>query len=350
MTAKAFTNPQPHAQRSRAHLLQTVALICGVLFFPSAVIAGTPPGYYDLATGKTGAELRQDLHQIVRNHHVIPYSSSTRLDTSDFLKILDLDPLNANNVVGIYSRESEPASTFGLTTGWNREHLWCDSYGLDGVEPAYSDLHNLRAEDANVNSSRGNKFYDNSDTNSPGYQMPAHAEAPLASTDTDSWEPPAFVKGDIARALFYMAVRYTGDVSNEPGLHLTDATDQIASTTNLMGRLSTLLRWNQADPVDAAELLRNDLIFSYQTNRNPFVDHPEFVAAAYVPLLSIARSGEGISLFWTNDSALSVSVETGGFGVGWVPVPNAPVLSLTNVWTVTLPLDPGIRLFRLRVQ
>ena len=102
---------------------------------------------------------------------------------------------------------SEPASSFGLTTGWNREHLWPNSYGINGLGPAFSDLHNLRAEDWSVNSSRGTKFYAVSDHLDAHYRMPAHPEAPLASTDTDSWEPPAAVKGDIARALFYMTVR-----------------------------------------------------------------------------------------------------------------------------------------------
>ena len=86
------------------------------------------------------------MHAIVRNHHVIPYSSSA-FDTSDALRVLDEDPANSDNVVGIYSRESEPKVSFGITSGWNREHLWPNSYGLDDQEPAYSDLHNLRAED-----------------------------------------------------------------------------------------------------------------------------------------------------------------------------------------------------------
>jgi hypothetical protein len=103
-------------------------LVCGVLLVGSAASrADPPPGYYAAAEGKTGAELRQALHHVIHNHNVIPYSSSTRFDTSDVLRVLDQDPANTNNVIGIYSRQSEPASSFGLTTGWNREHLWCDS-------------------------------------------------------------------------------------------------------------------------------------------------------------------------------------------------------------------------------
>ena len=120
--------------------------------------AAAPPGYYDQAQGKAGQELREALHAIVRNHRVIPYSSSSRIDTSDALKVLDRDLANTNYVVEIYSGSNAPVASFGLTTGWNREHQWPNSYGLDDVEPAFSELHNLRACDANVNSSRGNKY------------------------------------------------------------------------------------------------------------------------------------------------------------------------------------------------
>jgi hypothetical protein len=93
----------------------------------------------------------------------------------------------------IFTGGSEPATT--NLPGYLR---------VDGIEPAYSDLQNLRAVDSNVNSSRGNKYYDTSDTNNPDYKFPAHAEAPLCSTDSDSWEPPLYDRGNIARSLFYM--------------------------------------------------------------------------------------------------------------------------------------------------
>lgn len=327
-------------------------LLCAhaVLLAALATYADPPPGYYDAVQGQAGAELRQALHQLVHNHNVIPYSSSTRFDTSDALKFLDQDPANTNSVVGIYSRQSEPASSFGLTTGWNREHLWCDSYGLDGREPAYSDLHNLRAEDMNVNSARGNKFFDISDTNSSSYKFPAHVEAPLASTDSDSWEPPAAVRGDIARTLFYMTVRYNGDVGNEPALSLTDSSVQITSTTNFMGRLSTLLRWSQADPVDSAEMLRNDRVYSYQTNRNPFIDHPEWVTAAFIPATRIERLSNGIALTWTNDAPVMLAEQCLSVGLSWTAVTNSPALTSSNIWWLSLPLESGTRLFRLSLQ
>jgi len=256
--------------------------------FSWAAQAQIPAGYYDRAAGKSGGELRWALHVIVRNHRVIPYSSATQLDTSDALKRLEEDPTDTNLVRLVYSGLSAPKAHFGDVSGWNREHLWPNSYGLDDVEPAFSDLHNLRAVDATVNSSRGNKWFDRSDLGDARYAKPAHEEALLSSADSDSWEPGEEEKGDIARALFYMAVRYTGDKAGEPRLVLTDRTDEVTSSTNLMSRLTTLLLWHLADPVDAREQRRNELVFAlYQGNRNPFVDHPEWVVHAFGPRLEV---------------------------------------------------------------
>jgi endonuclease I len=325
----------------RAHAACVFYLLAQVLA-PAVESAG----YYTNAEGKSGTGLRLALHSILSNHTVIPYSS-TRPDTSDALKVLDQDPASTNHVLLIYSRRSEPKTNFALTTGWNREHLWCNSYGLDDQEPAFSDLHNLRAIDATVNSSRGNKFYNLSNTNDLGYRNPGHAEAPLTTTDTMSWSPPDEMKGDIARALFYMAVRYTGDRTNEPALYLTDLTNQVSSATNLMGRLTTLLRWHLADPVDDRERLRNDRVDAlYQHNRNPFVDRPEWVAAAFWPVLRVQRAAAQVTLLWPVEYSGAVLETSGGFGAAWVVVTNTPIVNLTTA-TVTLLGTASQGFFRL---
>lgn len=308
-----------------------------------------PAGYYDAAAGLSGARLRQALHAIIRNHHVIPYASSSLFDTSDALRSLDRDPVIATNVVGIYSRKSEPQSSFGLTSGWNREHLWADSYGLDGVEPAYSDLNNLRAEDYNVNELRANKIFDQSNPSGPGYQKPASTEAPLASFDANSWQPPDVVKGDIARSLFYMAVRYTGDVAGEPRLVLTDRMNLISGTAAYMGRLSTLLKWANADPVDTPERARNEAVYGYQANRNPFIDHPEWVNAAFAPELSLAVVTTNLWLEWNADYTLLQLERCGTAGGPWLGVSNAAVLT-NGVNRVSLPVPTAATMFRLRLQ
>lgn len=180
---------------------QRLKLLSLFLIFVIPVFGGPPPGYYDTAIGKSGVELRDALHEIINDHISFPYSGGAT-NTSDALKRLDEDPADTNNVFLLYAQRSEPKDTFGLTTGWNREHVWPNSYGLDDVRPAYTDLFNLRAEDANVNSSRGNKYYDVSDPSANGYKEPAHVEAPLTSTDFDSWEPPDGVRAILPASFF----------------------------------------------------------------------------------------------------------------------------------------------------
>ena len=297
--------------------------------------AEPPANYYDAARGLAGGALSNALHQIIRNHIVIPYSSSSQTDTSDALRILDQDPSNPNNVWLLYAQSSLPKSALGTGDGyWDREHRWPKSYGFGTQEPAYSDLHNLHAENSNVNSARGNKYYDNADSRVAGYANPADPEAPLCKSDFDSWEPPPNTKGDLARAQFYMVIRYNGDTNNEPRLLLTDQTNRIAIGSNYMGRLSTLIAWHKADPPDATEKARNDRIYSlYQRNRNPFVDHPEWVDLIFsppftnAPRLGFSRMSNGLLLSWTATNQMARLQVRSPENGGWVDVPALPELT-----------------------
>lgn len=164
----------------------------------------------------------------------------------------------------------------GKAQGWNREHLWPRSYGLT-KGPSLTDLHNIRPADANVNSSRGNKYYGECLSESTDRCVrPANIEAsPDTETDKTKWAPPLQVRGDIARSLMYMAVRYASHQSTgNPHLQLSDSPN---SKKQEMGLLSVLLKWNEIDPPSMDEKLRNSRVCSlYQHNRNPFVDHPEY--------------------------------------------------------------------------
>jgi len=101
--------------------------------------------------------------------------------------------------------------------------------------------------------------------------------APLCTYDNNSWQPRDSEKGDIARAMFYMATRYDGSDPGTIDLELDDNPSSPASAGRF-ANLSTLLLWHQEDPVTEAERRIHQLIVNYQGNRNPFVDRPEFVA------------------------------------------------------------------------
>ncbi|HAN19824.1 MAG: hypothetical protein A2X13_12640 [Bacteroidetes bacterium GWC2_33_15] len=234
--------------------------------------AQIPTGYYDSANGLTGQELKIALYNIIKNHTTYPYTSSST-DVWDILKETDRDPNNPENVIFLYTGWSvNAAQEYNDGAGWSREHVWAKSHGdFDEIPPAGTDTHHLRPEDISVNSARGDKDFDNGGTQ--------HAEATECYTDADSWEPRPAVKGDVARMMFYMATRYQGE-NGEPDLELVDYT---GTDGPIFGKLSTLLAWNEEDPVDDFERNRNEVVYSYQHNRNPFIDHPEFVKDIYYP-------------------------------------------------------------------
>jgi endonuclease I len=230
----------------------------------------TDPGtYYADAEGKTGPALASALHTIISSR----VTTLSYDQVWDALKVTDEDPANPANVVLLYSgRSQSESSNGGNSNDWNREHVWAKSHGDFGTANGPgTDLHHLRPEDVTVNSIRSNKDFDNG--GSPV------AEAPGSLTDADSFEPRDAVKGDVARMILYMAVRYDGG-DGFPDLQVNDEVDN--GSAPLLGRMSVLKQWSAGDPPDAFEQRRNQVIFEdYQGNRNPFVDHPEWVAAIY---------------------------------------------------------------------
>jgi len=202
----------------------------------------------------------------------------------------DEDPNNANNLILIYKGESIPKNHNASTKPadvtqeehndyWNREHVWAKSHGFpNDSQRGYTDIHHLRPADKTVNSARGNKGFDEGGV--------PNSESPENYADTNSWQPLAAVRGDVARMLFYMDVRYdTGtDNTNMPDLVLVDLEETTAETINGIAthsKLCTLVKWNYDDPVDSFERKRNDAIYQYQGNRNPFIDHNEWVDVIY---------------------------------------------------------------------
>lgn len=229
-----------------------------------------PPGYYNSLNGLSGAALKQALQNIIADSTVV--RAHCYGDIPQILKEADHNPKNGNQVWLMYVETPRAKLDYQTTasgTGkWNREHIYPQSRGgfangtsdtADGIAvylltnandilAGHADAHALRAEDATENSTRNNKDYGGSDYNGPvGTQ--------------NSW------RGDVARALFYMSVRYNGleVVSGNPD----------DTTAKKMGDLDSLLSWNLSDPADDFEMYRNNHIYTWQMNRNPFIDRPE---------------------------------------------------------------------------
>ena len=263
--------------RAWASGVSALAVAAGVLAAPGAAaqgagtaqaVADVPAGYYDSAEGLTGEALKAELNDIISDADALSYSQ-----VWDGLKATDEDPANPDNVILLYSGESRAKSLNGGNVGdWNREHVWAKSHGDFGTSTGPgTDLHHLRPTDVQVNSIRGNKDFDDGGSEVAG--------APGNFTDSDSFEPRDEVKGDVARMILYMAVRWEG----EDAFADLEPSDSVGNgSAPYHGKLSTLLEWNAADPVSAFEARRNEVIYEqFQHNRNPFVDHPEWAEAIW---------------------------------------------------------------------
>lgn len=235
------------------------------------IVANTmPTGYYNTLEGLSGTALKQAVQDIIANPAVV--HAHNYGDIIEILKTADQNPLNSNEVWQMYVEQPRSKLDFqdtGISTGkWNREHIYPQSRGgfSDGTESipdginvwlptnaddilaGHADAHHLRAEDGAENSLRSNKDYGLTGYNGPTGTM-------------GSW------KGDVARSVFYMAVRYNA---------LSVVNGDIADTTvGQLGDLASLLTWNTLDPSDDFEMNRNNYVYTWQVNRNPFIDYPD---------------------------------------------------------------------------
>lgn len=219
--------------------------------------------YYASTEGLSGNSLKSALNNIIKGHTVFSYSNAWTA-----LRETDDDPNNSNNFILLYTGRSLPKTE--AYPSWNREHVWAKSHGDFGTANGPgTDLHHLRPADVSVNGDRSNKDFDLG-----GIE---HTEAIGNYTDSDSWEPRDEVKGDVARMIFYMAVRY--EVTDSyVDLEVVEGVNTGINGEPEHGNLSILKQWNDMDPVSDFERNRNDIIYNnWQRNRNPFIDHPEWV-------------------------------------------------------------------------
>ena len=231
--------------------------------------------YYASLKGITNkTQFETALHNAIDDNKELGYSSSTRLST---LRELDEDPNNSNNVLCLYTgiSFSKTANGSSGTTTWNTEHTWAKSHGFssEGLRP-YSDYIHLRVTQCSINSSRSNSGFK---------ELSSGSKDSYGNMWSGNWfEPRDCVKGDVARIMMYMDIRYNGD-SDSDGITLTLVNGETSgsSTTGKFGDLATLIKWHVEDPVDDLERQRNDKVQKLQGNRNPFVDHPEYANILY---------------------------------------------------------------------
>ena len=235
----------------------------------NTVSSTAPSGYYSSIDQLAGNSLRDALQAIVADPNLV--RAHTYSDVIDILKQADENPENNNQIWQVYTesvKQKIDFQTSSFNTGtWNREHTFPRSRGgffsieedetadgisvywttnADSLRHANSDAHGLRAVDGPENSARGNKHYGQ-------YTGPANNQGSF--------------KGDVARSVFFLALRYNG-------LSIVSGYSQI---TGELGDLDILLNWHRNDPPDDFEMNRNNIIYTWQKNRNPFIDHPDLI-------------------------------------------------------------------------
>ncbi len=239
------------------------------------LVAQIPNGYYNNATGKTGDELKTALHNIIKGHHVVSYSglldAFAYTDCKPNGKIWDIYSnyeYSLSGVCGNYDDEGDC---------WNREHTWPQSWFNEQTTPR-SDLFHVYPTDGYVNGQRSNYPY--GEVNHPTYTSGNGSKLGPCVTSGYSgtvFEPIDEYKGDIARNYFYMSVRYYGEDSGWGSSGMTSKAEIKPWA------MTMLLRWSDDDPVSQKEIDRNNAVYGYQNNRNPFIDHPEYARMIWDP-------------------------------------------------------------------
>jgi len=212
--------------------------------------------YYKTLEGLTGEAFKVQLQNIITTFsNGNPNYTTTYDSANNSLQDADEDLNNPSNIILIYNGASVN-STWDSAKTWNKEHVWAKSLlqfpsgGLADTKTngPGADLHNLRAANPSINSSRGNKPFV---SGNGGYH----------SVGSNGWYPGDDHIGDVARIILYMNLRWGDSLAN----------------INDIGSLSLFLAWHELDPVDDFERNRNNVIYNAQGNRNPFIDYPEFV-------------------------------------------------------------------------
>ena len=282
------------------------------------VVASTQPnGYYDPLNGLSGSNLKQAMQDIIAEEGVV--RAQTYTDIIDILKEADQNPANSNQVWLVYKEIGRAKLDYQTTSNsigkWNREHTYPRSRGgfnsidlddiadgknvfwnttADSLRHGNSDAHALRAADGPENSSRGNQHYGQ-------YNGPSGTLGKF--------------KGDVARSVFYMAIRYN---------NLAIVNGFPVSTVGELGDLATLLDWHRNDPPDDFEMNRNNIVYTWQFNRNPFIDYPDLVEYIW---------GNQVGNAW--DPSLSIN-EVSDLNIRLYPNPVKDKLYISGIANETL--------------
>jgi len=279
--------------------------------------AQIPAGYYNGTTGLTGAALKSKLNQIITNGHIDHGYGGlwTGYQTTD----RDYYYENDGTILDIYSENANGPDpyTFTYSTNqcgsyttegncYNREHVVPQSL-FNSNSPMVADIHFIRPTDGKVNGMRSNYPYGKVSTASftslNGSKLGNSASPGYSGT---VFEPVDAFKGDVARMILYFVTRYETQLS---GFSSGNMLGNTAFPGLQTWELNQLLAWNTLDPVSPAEIGRNNASYVYQGNRNPYIDHPEYVNMIWgTPVVDTQAPTAATSLVANNPTSNSISL------------------------------------------
>ncbi|CAM3713968.1 endonuclease [Flavobacterium gelidilacus] len=294
---------------------------------PFLAMAQIPSGYYSTATG-TGYTLKTQLYNKIKGHSDKGYAGLwTTYSTSDRDKQYE----NDNSIMDVYSENpngSDPY-TYSYSTNqcgnystegncYNREHMIPQSV-FNSAAPMVSDAHHIPPTDGKVNGMRSN--YPHGDVSTATWTSLNGSKLGLSAVSGYNgtvFEPIDEFKGDIARMYFYFATRYENTIANYPYAMFNGTSNQVFTTSFL----NMLISWHNQDPVSAREIARNNAIYTRQNNRNPYIDHPEYVGQIWggtSPVADTTAPSTPLNLLASNSTTSSLqlnwSASTDNIGV-----------------------------------
>lgn len=289
--------------------------------------AQIPSGYYSTATG-TGYTLKTQLYNIIKGHTDNGYAGLyTTYQTSDIDSFYE----NDGTILDMYSEKPSGIDPYNYSSGstqrcgtysvegdcYNREHIIPQST-FNSAAPMVSDAHFITPTDGKVNGQRSNYPHGNvataTWTSLNGGKLGSSGVSGYSGT---VFEPINDFKGDIARMYFYFATRYENTVAGYSFAMFDGSSNKVFTTAFL----NQLLAWHNQDPVSAREIARNNAIYARQNNRNPYIDHPEYVQAIWGPVPSSDTQAPTIptnltaSAITTSSVTLNWTASTDNIGV-----------------------------------
>lgn len=301
------------------------------LFIPFIGFAQAPAGYYDAAASLNGYALKTKLSEIISTKYISWHYGDLQqmYNLTDLDRYYDHGAENQTYLLDIYSEIPNGPDNYEYTSsqmigsanaeglGWNREHMMPQSTFYSNY-PMYSDLFFVIPTDARINQLRSNYPYGMA--GSPNYYTFSNGSKISRNSTPGSgytgrvYEPIDEFKGDIARSLLYFAVRYEAKLSSFNYFTGTTAANDMSPLDGTNERafenwyLALLLQWHEQDPVSQREIDRNNAVFSLQKNRNPFIDHPEWVRQIWNQTPDAVAPGAPMNLTANKVSAYFVNL------------------------------------------